>query len=110
MVAHSAPDDSVTSTARSGAGGVHDHRRVVGELAGSVRLRADWAVRTPVAPTVEGHHPEMSRQIWDLCLPEPRMDDRPRRQKQDGCVARAVDLVKQAHAVALDVSVFVRVT
>src|SRR5580700_10806155 len=37
------------------------------------------------------------------------MDDRPRRQEEDGRLARAVDLVVQAYAVALGIAGAVRV-
>ena len=51
----------------------------------------------------------VAREVGDLHLPVARVDDRPRRQQQDGRLAVAVDLVVDPHAVALDEAGLVRV-
>ena len=92
-----------------GAGGVHHRDGVRDELGLGVGLDRIRAVRAAVPAAVEGHDASVPREVGDLRLPVARVDDRPRRQQQDGRVARAVDLVEDADAVALDVAVAVRV-
>src|SRR5262249_33576482 len=53
---------------------------------------------------------EVTGEIWDLHLPHPRMHERPGRAEQDRRPAAAVDLIEDAHAVALDVALFVRMS
>jgi hypothetical protein len=89
--------------------GVHDGERVGGELALDVGLHALRAVRAPVAAPVEGDHPEVAREERDLGLPEARVDDRPGRHEEHGGLPVAVDLVEDAHAVALDEALLVGV-
>ena len=74
-----------------------------------VGLRLVRPVGAAVAAPVEGDHAEVAREVRDLHLPEPRVDDRPGRQQQDRRLARAVDLVEDADAVALDVALVVGV-
>jgi hypothetical protein len=92
-----------------GPGGVHDRERVVREPARAVGVGAARAVGAPVAPTVEGEHPVVAGEVRDLRLPVARVDDRPRRQEQHRALALAVQLVEEAHAVALDVALLVRI-
>ena len=54
--------------------------------------------------------PAVPGQVGDLHLPVPGVDDRPGRQQEDGRLARAVDLVVQPHAVALEIAGAVGVT
>ena len=51
----------------------------------------------------------MAGEVRDLRLPVARVDDRPGRQQQDRRLALAVDLVEDAHAVALDEALLVGV-
>ena len=52
----------------------------------------------------------MAGEVGDLQLPVARVDDRPRREEEHCRLALPVDLVEDAHAVALDVALVVRVT
>ena len=54
-------------------------------------------------------HAAVAGEVWDLRLPEARVDDRPGRHQEDRRLAVPVDLVEHAHAVALDVPLFVGV-
>ncbi len=90
-------------------GRVHHRERVGGELLLAVRVGLGRAVRASVAATVEREHAAVPREVGDLHLPVTRVDDRPGRQEQDRRLARAVDLVEDPHAVALDVAGLVRV-
>ena len=92
-----------------GGGCVHHRERVGGELLLPVRVGLGRAVGAAVAATVEDEHAAVPREVRDLHLPVARVDDRPRRHEQDGRLARAVDLVVEPHAVALDVAGLVRV-
>ena len=85
-----------------GRGGIHHRQGIGGELRFPVSGRR--AVGAAVAAAVEREHAAVPGQVGDLHLPVPRMDDRPRRQEEDGRLAGAVHLVVQAHAVALDVA------
>src|SRR6266498_5457308 len=62
-----------------------------------------------VTAPVERENAAVPGEVRDLHLPVPRVDDRPRRQEEDGRLARAVDLVVELHAVALDVPGLVRI-
>src|SRR5437763_14002791 len=46
----------------------------------------------------------MTREVWNLCFPAARMNDRPRREEEEGRVAVAVALPEALDAVALDVA------
>ena len=93
-----------------GARGVHHRERVGGELrARAYASTPARAVGAPVAAPVEGHDAAVAGEVRDLRLPVARVDDRPRRQQQDGRLAVAVDLVEDAHAVALDEALLVGV-
>src|SRR5262249_14367991 len=83
-------------------GRVHHRERVRGELVLGVAGRR--TVGAAVPPAVERQHAAMPREVRDLHLPVPRVDDRPRRQEEDGRLAGAVDLVPEPDAVALDVA------
>ena len=85
------------------ADGVHDREQVAhGEQVGVV-LRAYRPVAEAVPARVDDHHPVVSRQVGHLGLPHPGIDDRVGRREDDRVRAVAVDLVVDAHAVALDV-------
>jgi hypothetical protein len=86
-----------------GPGGIHHRQCVGGELAlVAAGLRAAGAA---VAPAVEGDDPAVPGQVGDLHLPVPRMDDRPRRQEDDGRLAGPVDLVVELDPAAPGVAV-----
>ena len=106
----SAPRDSDTNTARSRGGRVHHRQRVGGELLLAVGVGLGRAVRAPVAAPVERDHSAVAREVRDLHLPVPRVDDRPRRHEEHRGLARAVDLVVEVDAVAFDVARRVRDT
>ena len=86
-------------------------QRVLDELPVARRpRRSAGPVGAPVAPRVEGQDAEVARQVRDLHLPEPRVRDRRRREEEDTVGSPlAVDLVEDAHAVALDVALLVGV-
>ena len=86
-----------------GLGRVQHRQSVGGELA-LVVPALGRAVRAPVAAPVERDDPAVAREVRDLHLPVPRVDDRPRRQQEDGRFALAVDLVVEVHAVTFDVA------
>src|SRR5262245_22934801 len=88
---------------------VHDRDRVGDELLAVVRLGVRRALRPAAPPPVERQHAKVPREERDLHFPLPRVDDRPRRQQEDRRLARAMHLVVEAHALALDVSGLVRV-
>jgi hypothetical protein len=88
---------------------VHHGERVEGELALHVGQDAVGPIRAPVPAPVEREHAEMARQVRDLRLPVPRVDDRPRRKKQHGLLSLAVELPEEPHAVALDIALLVGV-
>src|SRR5207249_2858278 len=69
-----------------------------------------WAVAAAVAPRVERHHAEVTREVRDLALPEARVDDGPGRHQQDGRAAAPVDLVEDLDPVALHIAVRVWVS
>src|SRR5205814_6981096 len=55
-----------------------------------------------VAAAVERDDAAVAREVVDLRLPAARVDDRPGREQQHRRLPGAVDLVEDAHAVALD--------
>ena len=87
-----------------GRGRIEHSECVERELADRVRLRAHGPVGAAVAAPVERDDPAVAREVRDLHLPVPRVDERPGRQQEDGRLARAVDLVVELHAVAFDVA------
>ena len=90
-----------------GAGRIHDCKRICGELA--LVVAALRTIRAAVSAPVEREDAAVPREVRDLHLPVARVDDRPRRQKEDRPLPGAVDLVVEPHAVALDVAGLVRV-
>ena len=68
---------------------VEHGERVGGELEVAVGLRLRGPVRAAAAPAVERHDPEVPGEVGHLGLPEPRVDDRPRRQQDDRRLAVA---------------------
>ena len=88
---------------------VEHGKRVERELAHLVRFRPGRSVGPPAAAPVERHDPTVARQVGDLHLPVARVDDRPGRQEQDGRLPLPVDLVEDPDAVALDVTLLIRV-
>ena len=96
------PDGQGDDHRALGAGRVEDRPRVLGELGFVVGVGGPRPIGAPVAPRIEGDHAISSREVWDLHLPEACMDDRPRREQEDGRLAVAVYLVENADAVALD--------
>ena len=92
-----------------GAGRIHDGERIGGELLLAIRVGPEWPVRAAVAAAVERQHSAMPREVGNLHLPVARVDDRPGRHEQHRRLAGAVDLVEEAHAVALDAALLVGV-
>ena len=84
-----------------GAGRVHHGEAVAGELGGSVPARVAAAIRAAVAQAVHHEHAEMAREVGDLHLPVPGVNQ-PRREQEQGVLALAVDLIEDALAVTLD--------
>ena len=62
-----------------------------------------------VPPRVERDDAEVAREVRDLRLPEPRVRDRRGREEQERRRRVPVDLVEDAHAVALDEALLVGV-
>ena len=106
------------------AAAVAERRRAVRRPSASPRARRGRRRRTPtsrtpsavrrtvraaVAARIECDDAEVAREIRDLRLPEPRVRDRRRREEQERRRRVAVDLVEDAHAVALDVALLVGV-
>ena len=93
-----------------GVGGIEDGQRVrhLGGL--PVRVGGEGPVGSPVARPVVGDHPVVARQVGELHLPEPLVDDRPRGQQEDGGPAVAVHLVVDLHPEVLDEPVSVRMS
>ena len=99
------PDEDGALSAR----GIH-HRQGVGrELALGVCLDRRGTVGAAIPAPIERDHPGVTGEVVDLRLPVARVDDRPGGEQQDRRLAVAVDLVEQAHAVALDVALIIRV-
>ena len=84
------------------AGRVHHRAQVGGTFAGHVGDRVGRPVRATIAAVVPRDHAVTAREIRDLGLPDARVDDLPRRDEHHRRVARAVDLVRDPAAVALD--------
>ena len=84
---------------------VHDCDRVGRELPRRVRRRTRRTIGSTIAAAVECDDTMRAREVRDLHLPVPGMDDRPRRQQHDRRVAFTEDLVEQLHAVTFDVAV-----
>ena len=88
---------------------VHHGKRVGDELRWRIRLGLGGPIRAAVPAAVERQHAPATREIRDLRLPHPRVDDRPGRQEQDRGFAFAVTLPEHPHAVALDIAGLIRV-
>lgn len=86
-----------------GAHRVHDREGIRDEFVLGVGRGVARPVGSAVATSVEGKHPEVPREVVDLRLPVPRVDDRPGWQEKDGSVSLAKDLVEETDAVPLDV-------
>src|SRR5262249_17051097 len=57
------------------------------------------AVGPAVAAGIEGDHARLPREVGNLRLPQPRVDDGPGGHEHDRAISRAVDLVEDARAV-----------
>ena len=102
---HREPDDECTLRR-----GRIQHRESVGrELGLVVGLGLLRAVRMPIPARIEGDDAAVAGEIGDLHLPAARVDDRPRGEEENRGLARPVDLIEDADAVAVDVAGFVRV-
>ena len=88
-----------SSTARPSA--TYSHQRV--------GLCVARTVGPAVPARVERDDAEVAREVRDLRLPEPRVRDRRRREEQERRRCVSVDLVEDAHAVALDEALLVGV-
>src|SRR5439155_19494875 len=75
-----------------------------------VRGRAFRAVGKAVATTVHRQHAAVPGEVRDLALPEPRVDDRPRRQEEHGPVAFAIHLPVQVNTVSNRVALMIRLS
>ncbi len=84
-----------------GAGCVHQRQAVAGDFRGCVALGVTAAIGAPVAEAVHRKHPEVAREVRDLHLPVPGVNQ-PRREQEQGVLALAVDLIEDALTVALD--------
>ena len=82
---------------------------VLHDLPVRVRLSGARPVGAAVPARVERDDAKVAREIRDLRLPQPRVRDRRGREEQEGRRRVAVDLVEDAHAVALDVALLVRI-
>ena len=69
---------------------------------------AETLAKTVAAP-IERHHPAVTGEVGDLTLPHPRVDDLPGREKEDGALAVAIDLVEDPYPVALHEPIDVRI-
>ena len=88
---------------RTRVGGIKHRNGVLDIFSRQMRVDATRAVRLAVATPVQGDDAIVAGEIGDLCLPASRMDDRPGRQEQERRLALSIDVVVDAHAVALDV-------
>jgi hypothetical protein len=82
-----------------GVGGIHDGQRVAGELVLDIRGDPAGPAGTAEAAAVEREHAAMPRKVGDLHLLVPGVDDRSGRQREDGRLARPVELVVELDAV-----------
>src|SRR5919108_57744 len=88
---------------------VHDGESIGRERFLRVRLRIARTVGLAVPAWIERDDAVVPRKIGDLELPAARMEQRPRRQEQDGRLPVPVCLVEDSDAVALDVALLVGV-
>src|SRR6266540_220571 len=80
-----------------------EHRECVRrELRLGVRGRIGRAIRLAVTPPVERQDAEVPGEVRELELPLPRVDDRPRRQEENGSLTLAQKLPVDADPVPLD--------
>ena len=107
--AHRAPQDTATTTARVGRGGVHDCEGIGGELFHPIAVGPCWTVGAAIAPTVEGDDSRVAGEIRDLHLPHAGRDDGPGGKQEHRWVAVAVHLVVDSHTVAFEITVGVGV-
>ncbi len=91
-----------------GAGRVQDVEGVLDLAVAVVGGRVEGAVGRAVAGAVVGDDPVVAGEVGQLQLPEPRVDDRPRRQEQERRPTRAVDRVVDPHALVHEVTLGVR--
>ncbi len=89
---------------------VHDRDGVGDVLDVGVRRRVERPVRAAVAARVDGHHPEVPREVGHLGLPHGAVHDQVDRREDHGGVAVAERLVADAHTVALDPALQVRLS
>ena len=90
-------------------GRLENSAAVLHDLPVRVRLSGARPVGASVPARVERDDAKVAREIWDLRLPQPRVRDRRGREEHEGRRRVAVDLVEDAHAVALDVALLVRI-
>ena len=81
---------------------VHHRDRVGHELGAVVGRDLGRPVGESVAAAVEGHHPEVTREVGNLRLPVARVGDRPRGEQQDRRPVLPVGLPVHPHSVSLD--------
>ena len=87
--------------AARGAGGVEHGERVLGVGPRAIVGGAIGPVGAPVAASVVGDHPEVPGEVGDLALPEAGVDDRPGREQEQGLLALAEHLVREADTAGL---------
>ena len=92
------------------AGGIQDGQGMIDHGLDGVGVGCERAVGAAVARPVEGDDPTVARQVGDLRLPEPAVDDGPGRQQQHRRRPVAEHLVANLHPVALDVPLGVRLS
>jgi hypothetical protein len=88
---------------------VEDGHRVVDIIPVPVGAELRGPTGSPVAPPLDGDHPEVPGQVRDLCLPLPGVHDRPRGEQQDHHLARAEYLVADLDAAAFHETFGVRI-
>lgn len=84
-----------------GAGRIHHRQCVGGEgFVGIVELRRFIGAAVPAS--IEGYNAAVTCEVWNLQLPHPGVDDRPRRQEEKSAISATIDVVGNTHAVAFD--------
>src|SRR5687767_13522068 len=74
---------------------VQDLQRIRNELRLRVCGFPHRAIRAAVSAPVESNDSVTTSEVWDLHLPEPRVDDRPGRHHQYRLGTRTEDLIEQ---------------
>ena len=92
------------------AAGVEHGEQILGERVVAVRRGFLWSIRPAVAARIPGDDPMTSREIGELRLPDPRVDDDPGRHEHDRRIAGAVDLEGDSTPVALSDAFDIRVS